>query len=131
TADSITVVVVWPQYQDGVQQALAANGLAASPDEAKQADATWATFINKHYELYGRKVKVVDHFMTESTSDPAAMRAAAKEIVAKYHPHVVTFYAPVVMPEPMIDQLAQMGVASNGAPPLAETWFKAHAPYAW
>src|SRR5205809_5000894 len=94
TADTITVVVVWPEYQEGVQQALAANGLAASPEEAKQADATWAAFLNKHYELYGRKIKVIDHFMSESTSDPAAMRAVAKELVAKYHPFAVDFYAP-------------------------------------
>ena len=71
-------------------------------------DTVWASFFQKHYELYGRKLKIVEHYY--SCTDAPCLRAEAKSVVAKYHPFAVTFYAPGIMPEPLADQLP-VGIA--------------------
>ena len=129
TGDTITLVMYWPQYAEATQKALVAAGLAATPDQAQEATDTFAAFINKHYEMYGRKIKVVNFF--SPAVDPPSLRADAKAIQARYHPFAVSYYAPGIMPEPLVDQFAQLGIITQGVGPLSDAWFKNHAPYAW
>ena len=102
TADSISVVVVFPQYPDGVQQGLVAAGLSMTPEQAHEVDGIFAQFLNKHYEFYGRQIKVSEYF-TPST-DAAAQRADAKAINEKFHPFAAVYYGQGLMPEPTADQ---------------------------
>jgi hypothetical protein len=131
TGDTINLVMIWPQYPDTTQKALVAAGLAATPDQAQEATDVYAAFVNKHYEMYGRKVKVQNFFSPAATDDSAAQRADAKAVVAKYHPFAVAYYAYGIMPVAMVDQFAQLGVINIGAGALSDGFFKAHAPYSW
>src|SRR5207302_4477676 len=58
TADTINVVVIIPSYGE-TDKALAATGLAETPEQAQEDANTYAAFFNKHYELYGRKLKII------------------------------------------------------------------------
>ena len=59
TGDSIKVVIYYEQYEQGVQQVLAANELAMTPAQAEELHNIYEEFFNTHYELYGRKLEVV------------------------------------------------------------------------
>ena len=103
--------------------------LAASAEQYAEADQVYSTFLNNHDEFYGRKLKVFDYY--SDTTDPATYRAAAKEVVAKFHPFAASWYAPASGPEPLLDQLSQLGVINIGAQSLGNKWFATQAPYSW
>ena len=75
------------------------------------------------------KLKVFDYY--SAAADPAAYRADAKELVAKFHPFAASWYAPASGPEPLLDELTQLGVVNLGAQSLGNKWFSTEAPYAW
>ena len=129
TADTVNIVEIHPIYPQGVAQALVASGIEASDDQYREFLQIEQDFFNKHYEFYGRKMKV--YFWPEQCSDPACWRADAKAMVAKYHPFMATWYTAGIAPEAYTDELTQLGVISAGTSPLSDSFFKQHAPFAW
>jgi hypothetical protein len=100
-----------------------------TPEQTEESHHVWETFVNNHYEMYGRKIKLIAHTM--DCADAACLRAEAKSITAKYKPFAVAFYAFGIMPDTMVDQFSQLGVLTVGAPPVGDEWYKRQAPYAW
>ena len=122
TADTITMLVVIPSYGQAVDSSLAATGLAETPQQAEEDANNYAAFFNKHYEFYGRKLKIVTEFWQEG--DPAAQRAEAKAMIAKYHPFVLGWGHIGGTPEAFADQVTQLGVLMIGGPSVADSWYK-------
>ena len=129
TKDKIKVVVFYAQYQDGVQQVLAANNLAMTPEKAEEVHAVIEAFFNKHYEFYGRQVDMQYHISPAATE--AELRAEAKAVVEKHQPFAVLYYAQGLGPTSLHDQLARMKVLNLGVNPLADDFFIRHSPYVW
>jgi hypothetical protein len=131
TATTITFVIVYPTYGQAIDAALNQAQLQMTPDQANQADTVFDTFINTHWNLYGRKIVAVPVFWDASNADAASERALAKQIVAQDHPFAVVNYVPDIMPPAFADQLAQAGVMSFGTGELSDQFFTSHAPYSW
>jgi hypothetical protein len=131
TATTINYVILYPTYGQAIDAALNQAQLQMTPDQAKQADSIFESFINTHWNLYGRKLKSVPVFWDASNADPASERALAKQIVAQYHPFAVVNYVPDIMPPALADQLTQAGVMSFGTGELSDQFFTSNAPYSW
>ena len=131
TATTINYVILYPTYGQAIDAALNQAQLQMTPDQAQQADSVFESFINTHWNLYGRKLKSTPVFWDASNADPASERALAKQIVAQYHPFAVVNYVPDIMPPAFADQLAQAGVMSFGTGELSDQFFSSHAPYSW
>ena len=61
TKDEIVLVDYVSNYGAEVNAILQAQGSLVTYDDAKKLDAAWQKFINDHYQLYGRKVKIVTY----------------------------------------------------------------------
>lgn len=131
TATSINYVIIYPTYGQAIDAALNQAQLQMTPDQANQADNVFETFIDAHFNLYGRKLHSNAVFWDASNADDASERALAKQVVAQYHPFAVVFYVPDIMPPSLADQLVQAGVVVLGTGELSDQWFTSHAPYAW
>ena len=131
TATTINYVIIYPTYGSATDAALNAAQLQMTPTQAQQADTVFETFIDQHWNLYGRKLHSSAVFWDASTADAASERALAKQILAQYHPFAVVFYVPDIMPPSLADQLVQGGVVVLGTGELSDPWFNSHAPYAW
>jgi len=117
TASTITIVYYNPKQNAQVQAILSAAGTATEQNRAvaMQGIASW---INKHFELYGRHIKVLDWTGTSAANDDAGQQQDAIS-VANMHPFAVmseyagpTFY----------DELHRRHV-------LAFTWYQFAADY--
>jgi hypothetical protein len=129
TKDKITVVVFYPKYDAATQQVLAANNLAMTPEKGAEVHAIIEKFFNKHYEFYGRQIKM-EYYSTEQP-DAATMRADAKAIVQKFNPFAVLYYAQGLGPAAFHEQLAREGVLSLGVTPVADEFFINNSPFVW
>lgn len=129
TAKTIKVVVFYPEYEQGTQQVLAANGLAMTPAQAKELHEILARFFNSHYEFHGRKLEVVEHI--SPAADPIELRAEAKAINQKHKPFAVLYYAQGLMPLALADELSRAQILTLGALPTADEFFIDRAPFVW
>ena len=129
TAQSIKVVLVYQQFDEAVQSARVAAGTTMSQPQAEEAHDIIAEFINRHYELYGRRIDVVEHFA--QMPDEATLRAEAKALNEKHRPFAVVWYVQPGMPSAFAEQLARLGVVALGANPLGDEFFLDHSPYIW
>ena len=129
TAETIKVVIVYREFEQGVQQARAAAGTTMSPSQAEEAHDVIAEFINQRYELYGRKIDVVEHFAV--MPDEAAIRAEAKAVNEKHRPFAVLWYVQPGMPAAFAEQLSRMGVLAIGPNPLGDEFFVTKSPFVW
>lgn len=129
TRDKIKVVVVYQEYGDGVQQVLAANNLAMTPEKAAEVHGVLAEFFNKHYEFHGRSLDV-QYFSSQAT-DAAGLRADAKAINETMKPFAVLYYAQGLGPMALHEQLAREKVLNLGVAPVADDFFIRNSPYVW
>jgi len=131
TATTINYVIIYPTYGSATDAALNQAQLQMTPDQAKQADTVFETFMDQHWNFYGRKLHSDTVFWDASNADAASERALAKQIQAQYHPFAVVFYVPDIMPPSLADQLVQAGIVVLGTGELSDQWFASHAPFAW
>ena len=131
TKDEIKVVVMINHYEPATQAALVAVGLSATDQEYQESSDVYANFINKHYELYNRKIKAIAHPFFCPTGDDPCYRAEAKEVLAKHHPFAVVWNVPGIAVVAFMDEIARGHVIGLGAPGLPTEWFKARRPYMW
>src|SRR5579884_1009108 len=54
TANTINYVIVYPTYGSATDAALNQAQLQMTPDQAKQADTVFETFMDQHWNFYGR-----------------------------------------------------------------------------
>ena len=131
TATEIKIVVFVQHFEPATQAALVAVGLAATDQQFQEASDVYAAFINKHYELYGRKIKPIVYSVDCITGDNACYRAEAKAIVAKHKPFAVTHFVPGIATEAFMDELARQKTIGVGAAGHLTEWFVQRRPYIW
>jgi hypothetical protein len=129
TAQEIKIVVLVQHFQPAVQQALLAVGLAATDQQYAEASEVFANFMNKRYELYGRKITPIIY--SQDCEDNPCFRAEAKAAIAKHKPFAVVWFIPGIAPEAFMDEVTRQRIPALGATGLPTEWFVQRRPYAW
>ena len=131
TKDTITVALYQAQ-PDLLQQAFFEQ-TGSDESLANERDTTqeYVDYFSAHYELYGRKVKLVPVKASGAPDDDVAAKADAIKVATEVHafasfggPGQTTVYA---------DELAARGVLCVGDCVIAEpqSFLDQHAPYVW
>ena len=131
TGDEIKVLIQVNHYEPATQAALTAVGLSATDQQYQEASTVYASFINKRYELYGRKIKAIVNTSDCVTGDNACYRAEAKEALARHKPFAVLWSVPGIAPAAFMDEIARGRTLGLGAPGLPTEWFVQRRPYMW
>jgi len=131
TKDTITVALYQAQ-PDLLQQAFFANsGSDESLGKERETTQQFVDYFSAHYELYGRKVKLVTVKASGAPDDDVAAKADAIKVATEVHafasfggPGQTTAYA---------EELAARGVLCVGDCVIAEpqSFLDRHAPYVW
>ncbi len=97
TKDKITVVQYIPDYGTEVNTILKAQGLFYDASAARVSNAAFQTFINKTYQLYGRKVDIKTFQGTCRTVPPdlQCLIPEMNRIVDTFKPYAVFFQTTV------------------------------------
>ncbi|MEY2404309.1 MAG: hypothetical protein QOD38_1860, partial [Acidimicrobiaceae bacterium] len=93
TGDTITLVDYVSNYGAQVNAILAAQGSLVTFEDAQVLDHAWEKFINDHYVLYGRKVKIIT-YQGQCQSVPPNYSCLIPEmtsIVNTYKPYAVNW----------------------------------------
>jgi hypothetical protein len=131
TADTITVALY--QAQPDVLQQVFFENSGSDESLAKERATTqdYIDYFSSHYELYGRKIKLVTIKASGAPDDAVAAKADAIKVATDLHafvsfggPGQTTAYA---------DELAARGVLCVGDCVIAEpqSFLAGHAPYVW
>ncbi|HET6875087.1 MAG TPA: hypothetical protein VFH70_09925, partial [Acidimicrobiales bacterium] len=131
TASQITVVDYYPEGNAAVDDSEKAQGLYVSIQQQQQWDSAAADFINSHYELYGRRLKIVVVQGTCSTIPPdtACLRSEMRSITAQYKPYLFRWISPLTSAP--FDELSSLGVVNVGGIMFTDSFSTARAPYHW
>jgi hypothetical protein len=131
SADTITVALYQAQ-PDLLQQAFFEDtGSDESLAKEHQTTQEYVDYFSSHYELYGRKVKLVTVKASGAPDDAVAAKADAIKVATELHafasfggPGQTTAYA---------DELSARGVLCVGDCVIAEpqSFLERHAPYVW
>ncbi len=131
TEDAITVALYQAQ-PDLLQQAFFEDtGSDESLAKERETTQDYVDYFSAHYELYGRKVKVVTIKASGAPDDAVAAKADAIKVATELHafasfggPGQTTAYA---------DELSARGVLCVGDCVIAEpqSFLVRHAPYVW
>jgi hypothetical protein len=113
-----------------VDAILRETGTYTPPDAERQQFEIVADWINKHYQLYGRKI--VPHYVQGNCDiappDDKCFRADADSIVAKYKPFALMY--PSNTNEPAFhDELSRKGVVNWGGWGFADSFNNNLRPY--
>jgi hypothetical protein len=135
TEDTI-LVSVRVTHDPGFQQALAqAAGaqLNDSPEDLKRTAAGLADYFNTHFQLYGRKIKLVfyDGKGSSITELQGGGQEEAEADAVKVAQEIKPFAELNGSTVPYADALTRRQVLAFGAPYLSREWFTARRPYAW
>ena len=131
TRDTITVALYQAQPDLLQQTFFAASGSDESLDRERQTTQAYLDFFQLHYEMYGRKVKLVPVKASGAPDDDVAAKADAIKVATEIHafasfggPAQTTAYA---------DELAARHVLCVGDCVIAEpqSFLTSHAPYVW
>jgi hypothetical protein len=115
TADTITLV----DYDDGAGP--------LTDDQIKAVDRAWETFINTHYVLYGRKVKIITWQAKADQFNSQSLLAEMDQIVATDHPF--GFYWSTTLCKECYAELASKGVVTIGSRGSSDALANELAPY--
>jgi len=131
TKDTITVALYQAQ-PDLLQQAFFQNsGSDESLGKERETTQQYVDYFSAHYELYGRKVKLVTVKASGAPDDDVAAKADAIKVATEVHafasfggPGQTTAYA---------DELAARHVLCVGDCVIAEpqSFLDTHSPYVW
>lgn len=131
TKDTITVALYQAQ-PDLLQQAFFKNtGSDESLSTERDTTQQYVDYFSAHYELYGRKIKLVTVKASGAPDDDIAAKADAIKVATEVHafasfggPGQTTAYA---------DELTARGVLCVGDCVIAEpqSFLQSHAPYVW
>jgi hypothetical protein len=130
TSDSVTVVMYRHKDNEAVNAILRATGTYISAEDEQQQFELVTDWINKHYQLYGRKIKPV---YVQGKCDIAppkdtCFRSDADAIVAKYHPFAVMYDNNSNEPA-FFDELSRKGVVNWGGWHFADSFSASLRPY--
>jgi hypothetical protein len=131
TADTITVAVYQAQPDLLEQVFFEQSGSDESLNTELQTNQQYADFFSSHYELYGRKIKLVPVKASGAPDDDVAAKADAIKVATEVHafaswggPSQTSVYA---------DELASRGVLCVGDCILAEpeSFIESRGPNIW
>ena len=129
TADEITLVDYVSDYGAEVNAILQAEGSLVTYSDAQVLDKAWEKFINDHYVLYGRHVKIVTYQGTCQSVPPKydCLIPEMDSIVLKYHPLAVNWQTTLC--SRCYAELARQGVIGVGGTGFSDDLATALSPY--
>lgn len=128
TAEEVTVFFYRERKNPAVEAILVPEGLARSRQQEIDFITASEEFINKHYEFYGRKVKLVlfEGQCPETPPDIPVCKAEAREI-ARQKPFMVLW--PVPLYPDVFDEFFKLGIITVGGWHFDERFFTERRPY--
>jgi hypothetical protein len=129
TGNTITLVDYISNYGAEVNAIEQAEGLYESYANGQVLDAAWQNFINAHYVLWGRKIKIIT-YQGQCTSVPpdySCLEAEMNTIVATYHPYGVMWNTTLC--SACYETLAADHVVAFGGVGFSDQFIDANAPY--
>ncbi|HET7310010.1 MAG TPA: hypothetical protein VFJ17_01655 [Mycobacteriales bacterium] len=127
-----TITVVMYRYKDNaaVNAILRATGTYISAQEEQDQFELVTAWINKHYQLYGRKIvpKYVTGNCDIAPPDDTCFRNDADQIVQQYHPFAVMFDNDSAEAA-FFDELSRKGVINWGGWHFTDTFNDNLRPY--
>jgi hypothetical protein len=132
TGDEIVVVRYLPRYSDLERVVLESQGLYDTVEAEQRSQDAFTEFFDRHYDLYGRKVRWVLVQSSCVAADPVCYRNDAKAIVEQHSPFIVQAEAVVIGSVPaFFDELSRRGVINIGGWHLAADFNAQRRPYRW
>jgi len=131
TGDTITIAVYESQPDILTQTIFQQSGADESVRAEEQTQQAYADFFQSHYELYGRKVKIV--FVKASGDDGNDDAAKADALKVAKEIHAFASWGGPTMTSAYADELAANGVLCVGDCLLAqpENFVVKRAPHIW
>ena len=131
TGNQITLVDYLTNYGTEVNTILQAEGLYESYQAGVQLDKVWENFINSHYVLWGRKVKIIP-WQGQCQSVPpnySCLLAEMDSIVNTDHPYGVMWSTTLC--SACYARLAQDHVVAWGGVGFSDQFMNANEPFVW
>jgi hypothetical protein len=130
TATSIRILMYRPKSNAAVDAILRSTGTYVAPAAEKEQFLVVTDWLNKHDQLYGRKI---DPVYIQGNCDIAppvdsCFRNDADSLVAKYHPFAV-FYDSDTNEPAFFDELSRKGVVNWGGWAFADSFNDNLRPY--
>ena len=129
TGDTITIVDYVSNYGAEVNAILQAEGQLVTYADSKPFDEAMQKFINDHYVLYGRKVKIIT-YQGQCTSVPPDYNCLLPEmdrVVDQYKPYIVFWNTTLC--SACYAELARKKVIGVGGDGFSDEFAIANAPY--
>jgi hypothetical protein len=108
-------------------------GISSSPaDQARELD-TLVNYFNTHYQLYGRKVKLVRYTGRgdQQAEIAGGGQEAANADAVKVAQEIKGFADLSALTQPYMDALVRQKVVSIGGLHMPASYYQSRAPYAW
>jgi hypothetical protein len=130
TKDEVKIVFFGSEPNAAVDAILAQQGLARTDEDETELFAAATDFVNKNYELYGRKIKIVerDHDGCPQTPpNPPACIEAARRVVAEEKPFMVLWDSGLY--PTVFNEFGRLGVVTIGGWHFSEEYFTDFRPF--
>jgi len=131
TDKTITVVDYYADAGGIVDTILRGEGLYVDYAQTRQVNAAFQNFVNSHYVLWGRKLKIETYNSTCQTVPPdtGCLLAEMDTIVQTYHPYAVAWGTTLC--SVCFARLAQDHTIALGGVGFSSAFAQANAPYFW
>ena len=131
TDKTITIVDFYADAGAIVDTILRGEGLYVSQAQTEQVNAAFENFVNSHYVLWGRKIKIVTYNSTCQTVPPdtSCLLAEMDTLVQTYHPYAVAWGTTLC--SACFARLAQDHTIALGGVGFSDAFAQANAPYFW
>lgn len=129
TAEEIKIVFFGSEANPLVDSILASQGLARTDQDEEVLFAAATEFINEHYELYGRKITIIEEDQNpcpQTPPDPPPCIEAARAVVTKHKPFMVLWDSPLY--PTVFNEFARLGVVTLGGWHFSEEFFTDFRP---
>ena len=131
TPNTITIVDFYADSGATVDTILRGEGLYVDYAQTQEVDRAFQNFVNSHYVLWGRKLKIVTVNATCQTVPPdtGCLLAEMDSIVQQYQPYAVAWGTTLC--SVCFARLAQDHTLALGGVGFSNAFAKANAPYFW
>jgi hypothetical protein len=129
TKSTITIIDYVSNFGAEVNAILEAQGQLVTADEAKIFDRAMASFINKYYLLYGRKVSIITYQgqCQSVPPDVQCLRTEIDRIIDTYHPYM--FFWNTTLCSECYREIARKKTVAMGGVGFSDELSNALAPY--
>jgi len=131
SSKTVTVVDYYADAGVVVDTILRGQGLYVDYNQVQQVDGAFENFVNSHYVLWGRKLKIVPYRATCQTVPPdySCLLAEMDTIVQSVHPYAVVWGTTLC--SACFARLAQDHTVAIGGVGFSDAFAQANAPYFW